>query len=108
MSFIYDDASALISLVLVVLGAGLSFWNIYMHLSNYSRPKLQKFIVRTTRAVSSQDRHCPALGRVLMPFCASRAPQCRICLMIPIYAITSWIAFRYPPTSVWVKTSRDV
>ena len=46
MSFIYDDVSAYIALVIVMLGSLLTFWNIYMHTANYSRPKLQKFVVR--------------------------------------------------------------
>ena len=45
MHFIYGDLSAYIALVIVLLGSALTFWNIYMHCANYSRPKLQKFVV---------------------------------------------------------------
>jgi heme/copper-type cytochrome/quinol oxidase subunit 1 len=40
--FIYSDTSALIALLIALLGSLLTFYNIYMHLSNFSRPKLQK------------------------------------------------------------------
>lgn len=40
--FIYGDTSALIALLIALLGSLLTFYNIYMHLSNFSRPKLQK------------------------------------------------------------------
>ena len=33
--------------------------------------------------------------------------QVRICLVVPMYALTSWASFVYPHTLVYIETSRD-
>ena len=58
------------------MSTGFSIWLIYKHLMNYTKPHLQRYIVR-------------------------------IIIMVPIYAIDSWISLRWIEYSIYFDLLRD-
>jgi len=70
-----QDIGMLVAGFFVIAGLPISIWEIGMHLQHYTRPDLQKFIIR-------------------------------ILWMVPIYAISSWLALSLPKHAIIFDTMR--
>jgi hypothetical protein len=66
LEFVETPVAVNIALGFTIAAVFVSFFNVYMHLSNYARPKLQRYIVRdcscfratATRAGDHCERCC--------------------------------------------------